>query len=1142
MNNHPERQQIFEEELQQLEKRGYISPSIGKLVRNGYQEYIHTRVDVPEAAEPLPSSPALPETPDVQRPVTVPKPAVRKPKKVLSAEEIRERNITAMLVIGVLLFLLGGLVLATNSWDQMTPLLKTISIGFVSLLFYGLSWLSKHKLKIEKTGFAFLALGSMFIPITIICAGYFKLFGEWFSLHGGGNYLYLAAGLGLIVPVYFRHALTENSRLFVWIGYVLTSMSVSFLIAAAKPSKDLFYAGVLLFNAVLLAVHHVYKGKKNIFTKDLPLYAQGNLALSTIALITIFYSDSAQFGFNLVATSLLYLFVLFSTKQKGNHFAFSAALLYGLYMLIENTALRAIDLAVFSAAGFLFIAIGSRKKEYENLFQYTSALVSLLSFIFVTGKALLMNSGGPSGLLALSYLLLALNYGYLNLVLKQKAFSYAAVAFMVLSGYQVVRLIDSAVSYELEPAGIFAVGLVLINLLHFRNQSRFLAGLKIPGAVIPLAVMVFGTLLAALSGAWFELMGSLLILSWVLYKLPFSFPGTARIIWLYSSASAFYLSLMTGYQLLKDSFPNYGTEAGIAGHAAIVSLLFIPISSFFERKGNGEYARTLDWLGTGVYTAMITVVLGEWTMDADIMLPLFFAIGCVIYARMAGRMNMPLFWSAGAVSFSAAYNAFLMGTLDLSGRYVILLSTLGVLVLLALARAFKEHVMSTQLFLTAQGYTGILLLVSVILYLDNPLIIIILAAFVFYSFTEWKNRAVKWGYLYLSITAIPLSLYSGELYLYGPAADPVDIRLETQLILLVSGVIIGLLWKNVKEWKNEILYYLIPFIILSMVASVLFGEEEGLYSVILHMLLLCFSIYIFTSSRLTSLNLIPLGLSVAVVEEVDFLYFDAPIQVVLVYIALFFASKIMGERLFKNLVQQEEPIFHSRVDAFSFASLLFIAVLYGYEYELSRYGIAVKMIPGILLVYWLFSQIKRVPAGIIRRVVQTLSYGSLVIPYYTLTTSLDLPPLWEAEIYCLPWIVLTVFFSKKTWSSEKRVMGIIQWVVLILASGVLMTDALLSHTLYDAFIMGSLSLIAILAGFHYKIKSYFLVGSFVLLLNVLIQSKPYWGNMPWWAYLILSGSILIGAGSYHEWKKGKGPVPEEKMLKNKVKKIWNDWN
>src|SRR5699024_8056210 len=132
-------------------------------------------------------------------------------------EQLRERNITWLLILGVTFLLISGLVIATSSWNQMGSLLKVITLLGVSIFFLGLSGISSKFLKIEKTAFAFLTLGSLFLPIAIIGIGYFGLFGDYLTLTGEGRYW-----LGIIctlvpLPLYARNAYQTKSKLFIWI-------------------------------------------------------------------------------------------------------------------------------------------------------------------------------------------------------------------------------------------------------------------------------------------------------------------------------------------------------------------------------------------------------------------------------------------------------------------------------------------------------------------------------------------------------------------------------------------------------------------------------------------------------------------------------------------------------------------------------------------------------------------------------------------------------------------------------------------------------------------------------------------------------------------------------------------------------------
>src|SRR5690606_11493797 len=60
----------------------------------------------------------------------------KKPQKTLTAQQVRERNITWALNLGVILVLLGGLVLATSTWDILGNWMKTGLITAVSVLFF----------------------------------------------------------------------------------------------------------------------------------------------------------------------------------------------------------------------------------------------------------------------------------------------------------------------------------------------------------------------------------------------------------------------------------------------------------------------------------------------------------------------------------------------------------------------------------------------------------------------------------------------------------------------------------------------------------------------------------------------------------------------------------------------------------------------------------------------------------------------------------------------------------------------------------------------------------------------------------------------------------------------------------------------
>ena len=82
---------------------------------------------------------------------------------------------TAALVIGVIFVVLAGLIFATTAWHVLPSVCKVIMVLGGSGLFFGASRAAEKYFKIERTGQAFYILGSVFLFLTILAAGYFGL-------------------------------------------------------------------------------------------------------------------------------------------------------------------------------------------------------------------------------------------------------------------------------------------------------------------------------------------------------------------------------------------------------------------------------------------------------------------------------------------------------------------------------------------------------------------------------------------------------------------------------------------------------------------------------------------------------------------------------------------------------------------------------------------------------------------------------------------------------------------------------------------------------------------------------------------------------------------------------------------------------
>lgn len=140
--------------------------------------------------------------------------SVEKPsKKKLTKEQLREKNLTLVLILGVSFLLLGGFILATTNWGTMNTFIKMLAILSVSIVFSLMSYVAR-KLQIRQTAFAFTTLSALFLPIVIVCASYYHLLGSYFALHGYGASLLGCLSSLLFVLLYNWIARRYSSRLF----------------------------------------------------------------------------------------------------------------------------------------------------------------------------------------------------------------------------------------------------------------------------------------------------------------------------------------------------------------------------------------------------------------------------------------------------------------------------------------------------------------------------------------------------------------------------------------------------------------------------------------------------------------------------------------------------------------------------------------------------------------------------------------------------------------------------------------------------------------------------------------------------------------------------------------------------------------
>ena len=566
-----------------------------------------------------------------------------RPARVFSPQDIRDRNITWVLVLGVLFVLLAGLILATSSWNMMGNVAKTGSIAFVALLFFGLSVFTDKTLKIKKTGFAFWVLGSLFLPVAILSAGFFELLGSWFSISGEGRFVLGVLGASVCIPVYAYSSNKYANRFFTWLTLVTVSLDVVFLIAAFHPPIDLFYLGVVLYNALIVILYAIkaLPEKLSRFTQAFPAFVQINLFISTLFLLT-FYDKQALHGINLLLMAALYILMTFSGGRKESGIVFSGLLVFGIWYVVRSSPLASLDMVLFALIGFLFLGFERVTKDREFLrktFVFASGFVSLCTFLFINLRGMLLNADTASYAMLAAHLLVAANYGYLAVRTKRPVFAWLAPMFLISAGHQGFNLIESTHAAYLYPLHMFLFSLLMFVFLFLLNRWKPLQCIRTPNGVLSLLLMTFTAGMATIEEEWglaSIIFATLGIALYLVYRkeerrrpralLKISFPLLSV------------LALATLYGVLSPAWDSW--YGGVLHFGMIVLFLFS--ASVLLRKFEASLEAPFFW------AAHILLPLSVWALSEDYYAnPVIFLLPAVLYLysmrRETGDHKNPLF-------------------------------------------------------------------------------------------------------------------------------------------------------------------------------------------------------------------------------------------------------------------------------------------------------------------------------------------------------------------------------------------------------------------------------------------------------------------------------------------------------------------
>lgn len=327
----------------------------------------------------------------------------------------RKSNFTTILNIGVFLIILSSVIFATTNWNIYKDNIKVLILGIETLLFLVLGLILKHVFKVEKSGNALTFIASILLPATFLSAGYFKLFGNDFSLFGKYSDIFLSVTfLGETLVLTLRKLLIKSNKYFIslscfFIGIFLLSKGIindvilSFsitsivLLIVSLISERLFKEklefNILNYVSIAILTFVFFEGTLyQLLTNNTFLLGRFSLivmlaSLSINFIISLGKKNEALNILSIIYESVLVIwFVMFSGSVMTSSFALviSGLILYIIYYLSKNKYVSITSIIISYLQGLLGIILICFDKTYTlaaPIIAFAYIILTLISSI-----------------------------------------------------------------------------------------------------------------------------------------------------------------------------------------------------------------------------------------------------------------------------------------------------------------------------------------------------------------------------------------------------------------------------------------------------------------------------------------------------------------------------------------------------------------------------------------------------------------------------------------------------------------------------------------------------------------------------------------------------------------------------------------
>lgn len=313
----------------------------------------------------------------------------------------KEKNITIVLSLGIILILLAGIILATSTWRLMGNGTKTIALLMVSILFFAMSSFTEKKLKIAKTSFAFWILGNLFLPVILLSIGFFKLLGTYLSIGGQGRYIYgiISAFICLIFFVY--SVKKYKNAAFTWISLIDLQILYWFILKQLDLNYNMTLLMMLIYTLALSGIYFRWKKSEGIYAfalKTIKWYTLINVAVGIFQVLgsSIYATVMTMIGkpngisqgliltIGIVILAIIISFWSYDFKFQGGTFV-SSILILAIHMICITFRIKMDIFAYYIVISLAIIGIYGAFYHYNN-FKYLrkgTDIIILISMIIL---------------------------------------------------------------------------------------------------------------------------------------------------------------------------------------------------------------------------------------------------------------------------------------------------------------------------------------------------------------------------------------------------------------------------------------------------------------------------------------------------------------------------------------------------------------------------------------------------------------------------------------------------------------------------------------------------------------------------------------------------------------------------------------